>query len=409
MSGAVRTPGAAQGWTLVALAWLSVVAGVVIAPVLPTIAHVFAADPQIAVKIPLVATLPALMCALLGAVMGAVAARVGRKRLLLIAVTFYGLAGTAPLWLTSLDSIVASRALVGFAEAAVMTCATVLIGDYFEGRARERWLALQTGTAPLVATVLLLAGGALGAIGWRVPFAVYGYAFLLIPLVLVFLWEPAVRSEPVRQADEPKIQFRWLPQIGIDLLTVFAMSAFIVTIVQFGFVMTARGVPSPALIGLWAAAAALANAGGSALFAVTRWRLPVRLGFAFGMLAVGFAVMALGPGYQSAIVGVIIASIGCGYVLPTLITWALSQLPARQRATGTGLWIASSFLGQFISPLAILAFTGLVGSLDGAILCYAAACLVVAIVLPLWLSAKGNGVGEASSHSKPTPGSRAEP
>ena len=61
-------------------------------------------------------------------------------------------------------------------------------------------------------------------------------------------------------------------------------------------------------------------------------------------------------------------------ILPTLITWAISTLPARLRGSGTGLWMAASFLGQFLSPLAVLGLRDLTGSLSKAILVYAIAC-----------------------------------
>ena len=60
--------------------------------------------------------------------------RLGRKRLLIVATVLYAVFGTAPLWLDSLGAIMASRALVGITEAAIMTCCTTLIGDYYTGR-----------------------------------------------------------------------------------------------------------------------------------------------------------------------------------------------------------------------------------------------------------------------------------
>jgi hypothetical protein len=72
-------------------------------------------------------------------------------------------------------------------------------------------------------------------------------------------------------------------------------------------------------------------------------------------------------------------------ILPTLITWAISTLPAEQRGAGTGLWMAASFLGQYLSPLVVLALTGLTGSLSAAILSYALACGGCALVALLSL------------------------
>jgi hypothetical protein len=67
-------------------------------------------------------------------------------------------------------------------------------------------------------------------------------------------------------------------------------------------------------------------------------------------------------------------------ILPTLVTWAIATLPAAQRGTGTGLWMAASFLGQFLSPLVVLGLRHLTGSLSGAVLVYGAACALAALV-----------------------------
>jgi sugar phosphate permease len=85
------------------------------------------------------------------------------------------------------------------------------------------------------------------------------------------------------------------------------------------------------------------------------------------------------PGWHSAVLGAVIANYGAGMILPTLITWAIATLPAAQRGTGTGLWMAASFLGQFLSPLVVLGLRQLTGSLSGAILVYALACALSAL------------------------------
>src|SRR5471032_2311326 len=81
-----RLPGAAQGWVLIATAWLSVIASSLIGPVLPTMARVFAAVPAVSLKLSLIATLPALFVALLATPFGAAGDRFGHRRVLFWAV-----------------------------------------------------------------------------------------------------------------------------------------------------------------------------------------------------------------------------------------------------------------------------------------------------------------------------------
>jgi MFS family permease len=149
---------------------LPILGAVLIAPVLPKMQDHFDAVPGAKVLVPMALTVPALSLALLAPFAGVIVDRLGRKRLLVVATGLYALCGTAPLWLDSLGAIVASRALVGVTEAAIMTCCTTLIGDYYTGRVRDRYLALQTMCASASATAFFVIGGAAGSVGWRAPF-----------------------------------------------------------------------------------------------------------------------------------------------------------------------------------------------------------------------------------------------
>jgi MFS family permease len=270
---------------------------------------------------------------------------------------------------------------VGIAEAAILTCATAMIGDYFVGARRNRWLALQTGTAPVIATLMLALGGALGEQGWRIPFVAYGVTAIFVPVGLFCLWEPTrtVSSQPTESVVESP-SMRWAPFLGICAITIFATTAFLVPIIQFAFLASERGMTSPASIGLWGAVSSVANMLGAVLFIAIRVQVKAKLALSFAAMGVGFAIMALGPGSESVVVGAAVANLGSGCIVPTLITWALAGLAPTHRGMGTGLWMSANFLGQFLSPLIVLLLVRSLGTLDQAILVYAVFCGVAALM-----------------------------
>src|SRR4051795_11412028 len=144
----VRQAGPAQLALLLAGSCLAVLGAVLIAPVLPKMEDHFAGVAGADVLVPIVLTIPALVIGLTAPFAGLVIDAIDRKRLLIVALLVYAVAGTAPLYLDSLGTIIASRAVVGLCEAAIMTCCTTLIADYWSGPRRSRYLGLQT----LVAT-----------------------------------------------------------------------------------------------------------------------------------------------------------------------------------------------------------------------------------------------------------------
>jgi MFS family permease len=376
---------------LVAVAWLAVMANIVLSPILPKMRAHFSHLESIDLLISLAATLPALFVALFAIPAGILADRIGRKKLLLGAVIFYGVAGTAPVWLGSLPQIIASRALVGLMEAAVMTVGTAMIGDYFRGTRRERFLAAQTGSSTIVATLLLLISGLLGGLSWRYPYFIYAFAFLLIPMVAFFLWEPEIKAStgaarPIEAEPRKPFSFsgfiaEWWQLGGICLITVFGMTAFLITVIQLPFLLTERGMDSPAFIGKCATVATLATPVGAILFSMLTWRILAKLAASLFLLGIGFAIMGLSTTWYVGTGGATVANLGAGMILPTMITWALSTLAPQKRGKGTGAWQAASFLGQFLSPLAVLALKGLTGSLSAAIVVYAVACGLLGVIV----------------------------
>src|SRR3954463_11055610 len=186
-----RPAGRAQALVLLFSSCLAVLGAVLLAPVLPSIEDAFAGTPGVEALTPIVLTAPALVIGLTATFAGRIVDRLGRKRLLVGALVVYAIVGTAPLWLPSLELIVVSRVLVGLTEAAITTCCTTLLADYFHGSQRERYFGLQVVFTTVAATIFFGVGGALGAQNWRTPFWLYLVSLPLALAAAKLIWSPA--------------------------------------------------------------------------------------------------------------------------------------------------------------------------------------------------------------------------
>ncbi|MGK3941992.1 MFS transporter [Streptomyces caeruleatus] len=366
---------------LMAGSCLPILGAVLIAPVLPKMQDHFASVPGAKALVPLALTVPALALALLAPFAGVLVDRLGRKRLLVVAAVLYSVFGTAPLWLHSLGAIIASRALVGVTEAAIMTCCTTLIGDYYSGRQRVRYLALQTMCASASATVFFVVGGAAGSAGWRMPFWVYAVSLVLAPLMAAVLPRPAGRTT----ADEAPVPgaaarraFPWRQLAGICALTFFGAIVFYTVPVEMSYLLDDLGVTNTGVIGLATAVASAATVGGAILFARLKRAPEPVIPAALAVCAVGSGVMFLAGGAPLLVIGAVINCVGTGMLLPALLTSAMSRLAFEDRGRGTGLWTAAFFGGEFVCPLILLAGESAVGSLAGAVGVLGAATALVA-------------------------------
>ncbi|WP_405009961.1 MFS transporter [Kitasatospora sp. NBC_01539] len=356
---------------------LPVLGAVLIAPVLPRMQDHFQNTPGADVLVPVALTVPALALGLLAPFAGVIVDRLGRTRLLTAATAAYAVLGTAPLYLDSLGAIVASRALVGIAEAAIITCCTTLIGDHWSGRQRERLLAVQTMCASLSATVFFALGGAVGAAGWRAPFWAYAAALLLAPLMAARL-RPAPAEATPEEGHEPGRAFPWRRLAAPCALTFFGAVVFYTVPVEMAYLLDDLGITSTATVGLAAACASAATVAGAAAFSRLASRTEALLPYVFALCAAGFGLMCLADGVPLLVAGAIVNCLGTGMLLPALLTRTMALLQHGDRGRGSGLWNSAFFLGEFLCPLALIAVAHVTGTLAGAVGVLAAATALTA-------------------------------
>jgi MFS family permease len=342
-------------------------------PVLPLLMREFSAVEGSQFLVPMALTIPALCVALFSPVAGWLSDRVGRKNLLITALIIYAGIGVVPYFLSDIMHIIAARICLGLAEAVIMTIATALVGDYFSGKERERWVALQIATVSLSAIVLIAIGGLLGELlGSRGPFLLYLVALPIALLVAFILFEPARSTE---QLAASPAEFPFARILPLLMTTLFVGIIFYTVMVKLGEILGLSAALSPAQIGAIGAAANIGVALGTVLFR--------RLGNASGPLLVLIGLTLAAVGYTGAglsvslavtTVSVIIASLGFGMLLPTMLTWVMQLLPENVRGRGVGLWTGVFFFGQFFAPLVAAALQSKLGGLENLLFLYAGLC-----------------------------------
>jgi len=375
-------PGIIHGVLLLMAIWLNGIAGGAISPVLPRIAQHFAGARNLDLLVGFVGTMPALAVAFLAIPIGSLADRIGQRPILLVGLLLYGGLGMLPLWLESLHGIVASRLVVGVGEAAVMTAGTGMLGLYFHGRTRERWLSAQVATANIMGVIFVFVGGLIGTQGWRAPFAIYILALLLFVPTFFLIREPS-RPKAARMDPAPPMERAVLFPLARNMaLTVLLASAIFVVIVQMSFLLAERGTTGSATIGTAISLAACGIALG-ATFAGLLTRVPARyrLGAALAGAAGGFLGLALVQSVPAMVMCGFIGGMGCGVGVATLLGATIAATPAPMLGRVSGAWTSAIFLGQFLNPPLFVIGRALFGSLPAAIVAFALLCAIAAAVV----------------------------
>lgn len=348
-------------------------------PVLPLLFKEFGGVSGSAFLVPMALTIPALCVALFSPLAGWLSDKVGRKSLLVAALVLYAAFGIIPWFLDDLFHIIGARIALGITEAAIMTVATVLIGDYFEGERREKWIALQVGVGSVAAIVLIALGGGLGeAFGSRGPFLLYLLALPIALAAAIILFEPTVKSGALGAV---KARFPLKTVLPLILTTIGVGIVFYTVIVQLGPILQLSGEVSPATIGLIGALANVAVAFGSFLFNRFKRNTGTRLlTVGLTIAAIGYAGVSMSTSLVALSAFTVVACIASGMLLPNMLTWTMNSLPPEMRGRGMGMWTGAFFLGQFVAPLVTASIVPLTGGFAQAFMAYAAVIAVGAIV-----------------------------
>jgi MFS family permease len=354
----MKRAGRAQGITLMAVVTMPVLALSGLVADLPQLFSVFASHPNHALLVPMIITVPSLCVALFSGVAGTIADLWGRRKLLVVALIAFAVLGLMPMAFDSLVLIIASRVVVGLAEAAILTVGNALMGDYFEGDERQKWLGYQNMFGPFIGSGVLLAGGLLAGQHWRAPFLLYLLGFVVLALVLRFCWEPE-RKQSEHAATPGSAPFPWRITFIVCTTTIVLSIVYFVQAVQHGRIFGDLGAGSPERISLLVTIASIGTAFGGYLF--KRFgRLPTShmLSLALALYGVAYVGVAWAPDFKVGLPLDALGQIGGGILLPALIAWTLSQYAFEHRGRGMGLWGGCFFLGQFLSP-PLVTFIGL--------------------------------------------------
>jgi MFS family permease len=355
--------------TLLLASSLTVMSGATVSPSLPAMKQHFEdaiADPDLRTTlVKLVITLPALFIVIGSPIAGLVVDRFGRKSLLLLTAILYGFAGSSGLFLESLPAILVGRAILGLSVAGVMVSATTLIADYYSGSARAAFMGLQSGFMGLGGVLFLTLGGALAQQNWHYPFGIYLFAWLIVPLIILFILEPE-RGTPSHPQVGAGTENPSMP-IGVMVivygLTTLSQIAFYLVPVQLPFFLENLVQALPSQSGMAIALCTLF----SAIASVTYGKLKRRMEFVtflpmiFGFMGIGYLLIGQSSSWLQVLTGLAVSGMGLGILMPNMTVWLSTAVPDTMRGRALGGLSTAMFLGQFLSPIVTQPLTKTLG------------------------------------------------
>lgn len=334
---------------------LTVMAAAGLAPALPAMEGAFADEKNLTIQLSLLITLPALTTALTAPFCGWVADRAGRGYTLIAALWLYALSGSSGVLLDHLCQILVSRAILGFSVALIMTSAMGLVADYFEGDRRNDVLGKQAAWTAVGGIAFPILGGILAQAHWRAAFLPF-----IVAAVIALYTTAALRHPPPRRAFT-KPQRNQVFSLRLVLLpysiALVGMMLFNVVPIKIGLFFAEHPGLLPPLSGAsFAAGLVIGLLSFFAALSSSSYRhVHRRLGLGgsaaafFLLFGIGMFIMGMAESFPTMVVGVLIAGLGLGLLMPNVTVWVVGAAPIHSRGLLLGGLTTAIFGGQFLA------------------------------------------------------------
>lgn len=394
-------PGRATLFVLLAASTLGIMSSTILMPVI----ELMRADLGIgSTAAGLVLTVNGLTVALAGPLTGLLVDRLGVRTPLVGGLFLYALAGAVGLVSDSYALILASRIVFGLGAATAFTAMTVAMLHLYRGPERDRVMGWRTSATGLGGVLWPILGGALGAISWQAPFAVY---LLGLPVgVAALLVLPADR--PASRAGGGPSFLRILGGTP-GLIGVYALMGMYM-VLTYGLLvflpqrLAELGVHSPFAVSLNVAVVTAS----STLLGLAYARLRTRLSYDVLLRTVAvlwtaaFVVLGTTASVPALVAASVLLGAGGGVWVTALTVLIGAMAPPRVLGRATALSGTVGFAAQFLSPLLLGPLIDATSITTG-FLALAAVIGAIAVALPFVRFPEAADRGRPAAEAERTP------
>lgn len=342
---------------LVLTGMMTVMAGALIAPTLPSIQSYFSSVPSIELITPLVLTVVSLACIIFAPVIGYLLDRISKRKIFLTSLLLFAASGSAGLYLNSVWAIVASRVILGLAVAGISACTLTLVGDYFEGSERNELIGIVTAFMSMGGMIFVPLSGYLTQFNWHLPFALYLFPLFILPLAFISIPDLKIKSITTGKINsQVPAKDKTLKKTVVILIYAlgFCSMAFLyIMTVQIPYYIKALAIGTSFISGIVIAVLCLFETVSSVIYGKTSIKPINVVAYFFFLESIGFLILSIASNLWTFIGGAILVGSGIGLMVPATNTLITVNTPAKSRGKYVGGLVTLFYLGQFSSPFLV--------------------------------------------------------
>ncbi|MCT4672100.1 MAG: MFS transporter [Prolixibacteraceae bacterium] len=338
--------------TLLLCSMFTMMAGAIIAPSLPAMEQLFHQTENVALLTRLVLSIPAIFTAIFAPIFGIGASKMSSKKLLLFSLLLYAFSGVSGLFLDNIYYILIGRIFLGISVAGVMTLSTALIGDYFTGAERNKFIGLQGSFMGFGGVIFVSLAGVMADIKWNLPFAIYLLSLFAFTTGLYAIKEDTHPKEKNEKKDLKQNKTSSNP-LKVYILVFIGILMFYILPVQLPFLLSEKLQVTNTEIGITISVMQLTSAVVALFYKKIRHLFEFHTIYILILLFIGlgYIIISNTNGYPLFVLASSIVGIGVGLLMPMGNLWIMEIASNSNRAQLIGNVTTSIYLAQFLSPV----------------------------------------------------------
>ena len=396
--------------TLLLLSSLSTMCTGVVSPALPIIQRALEAEgaTDIGLIVKMMVVVPNVFIAIFAPIFGYIVPKIGKLRLLFVALVVYAISGVSGSFLPTIYHIIFVRAILGITIAGILTVVTTLIADYFDGPERSSLIGMQTMFMSIGSTVYGLTAGVLAVIGWRNIFYLYGMAIFYFPFAWKFLFNPdVVNHTEERIKTDRKIVQNNVAILLVCCINLFVMVMFYMIKLQLPYILYSdpaiNHVSLPNFFGVAKSFTMNAKLVSVVLtcevivttFVAFKYRrfkanrdFSVMCAMGLSFMALSYIMISKSSNYYMILVSMCVCGMGMGMLMPNSTLWAISITKPEKRPFFIGIFNTSTYAGKFLSPFIAIPLLYFIPNNPRLLFEICAIMMFCVAVLSMWMNDK---------------------
>ncbi len=340
--------------TILSMSLLTVMAGAAIAPALGIIKAHFASAPALLVQF--IVSLPALFIIVTNLFFLPLSRLLHIRAIATTGLVLYVTAGAGCFFADNIVLMLLLRAVLGISVGLIMPLSTGLLAYYFPPEEQARLMGLSAAMNQMGGVVATLLAGLLATIAWNYAFLVYLLG--MIALIMVWRWLPDEQLGSANKRGvpfQPRQLLKFHPSVTGMLLL---MMIFFIFPTNFAIIAGKQAGLSTETVTIVMVGLDMVAFFAGLMFGkiMNHYRKAVKY-FAPLFFLGGYAAY-LQPSLPAIVLGSAFIGIATGVGVPYLNTIASIKGGRNSATTVMPLLSAALYLGQFISPLAVMMLSG---------------------------------------------------